>query len=215
MRAAIESRLGITALDIYGLSEVMGPAVAMECPAKQGMHIAEDHFIPEVIDPETGAPVPDGETGELTLTCITKEALPLLRYRTGDLTQLRRGPCDCNRTTVRMGKVLARTDDMLIIRGVNVFPSQVEAVLLQAQGLEPHYELHLGRNESHMDELTVKVEAGSELYADGDASARAAVGLTDSLRSVLGISCHVEIAAPRQIPRSEGKAVRIVDSRPR
>lgn len=213
MRSEIEARLGITALDIYGLSEVMGPGVSMECPYKQGLHLAEDHFLPEVVDPNTGAPLPDGETGELVLTCLTKEALPLLRYRTGDLTRLTRGQCDCGRTTVRMSKPLGRTDDMLIIRGVNVFPSQIEATLLQTKGLEPHYELHLERGESRMDELTVRVEASEELHRDGEAATDAGRRLASSLQSVLGLGCRVEVVGPRQLARSEGKAVRIFDNR--
>ena len=213
MRAEIESRLGITALDIYGLSEVMGPAVAMECPAKEGLHLAEDHFIPEVINANTGEPLADGETGELTLTCVTKEALPLLRYRTGDLTRLERGQCGCGRTTARMSKPLGRTDDMLIIRGVNVFPSQIETVLLRTEGLEPHYELLLERGDSRMDELTVRVEASDELHRVGGGISAAGQSLAESLRSSLGVGCRVEIVAPRQLPRSEGKAARIVDNR--
>ena len=213
MRAEIEARLGITALDIYGLSEVMGPAVAMECPAKQGIHLAEDHFIPEVVDPETGIPLPDGETGELVLTCATKEALPLLRYRTGDLTKLTRDRCSCGRATARMSKPLGRTDDMLIIRGVNVFPSQIEATLLQTEGLEPHYELHLERGESRMDDLTVRVEASEALYREHDAVASTQRRLAAVLQSSLGLGCRVEIVAPRQLNRSEGKAVRVVDNR--
>ena len=213
MRAEIEARLKITALDIYGLSEVMGPAVSMECPAKQGLHLAEDHFIPEVIDPDSGEVLPEGETGELVLTCMTKEALPLLRYRTGDLTRLTRGQCDCGRTTARMSKPLGRTDDMLIIRGVNVFPSQIESALLQVEGLEPHYELHLGRGESRMDELTVRVEASDELIGDTDVYAIVGRTLSATLQSALGLGCIVEVVAPRQLPRSEGKAVRIVDNR--
>jgi phenylacetate-CoA ligase len=213
MRSEIEARLSITALDIYGLSEVMGPAVAMECPAKQGMHLAEDHFIPEIVDPHSGDALPEGETGELTLTCATKEALPLLRYRTGDLTRLIRGQCDCGRKTVRMSKPLGRTDDMLIIRGVNVFPSQIETVLLQTPGLEPHYELHLERGDSRMDELTVRVEASDQLHRDGDAASAAGQELALALQSTLGVGCRVEIVAPRQLTRSEGKAARIVDNR--
>ena len=213
MRSEIEGRLGITALDIYGLSEVMGPAVAMECPAKQGMHLAEDHFLPEVVDPESGVPLPDGETGELVLTCATKEALPLLRYRTGDLTRIQRGQCACGRTTSRMSKPLGRTDDMLIIRGVNVFPSQIEAALLQIEGLEPHYELHLERGDSRMDELTVRVEASESLFGDEAVYAIVRRTLSASLLSTLGLGCRVEIVAPRGLPRSEGKAVRIVDNR--
>ncbi len=213
MRAEIESRVGITALDIYGLSEVMGPAVSMECPSKQGLHLAEDHFLPEVVDPESGASLPDGETGELVLTCLTKEALPLLRYRTGDLTRLRRGRCDCGRTTARMSKPLGRTDDMLIIRGVNVFPSQIEAELLQVEGLEPHYELHLGRSESRLDELTVRVEASDGLLGDEDVHAIVGRTLSSRLKSTLGLGCGVEVVSPGQLPRSEGKAVRVIDNR--
>ena len=213
MRAEIETRLDITALDIYGLSEVMGPAVAMECRAKTGMHLAEDHFIPEVVDPDSGASLPEGETGELALTCVTKEALPLLRYRTGDLTQLTREPCDCGRTTARISKPLGRTDDMLIIRGVNVFPSQIEAELLQVEGLEPQYELHLERGESRLDELTVRVEASESLLGDWDVYAIVGRTLSAKLQSALGLGCSVEVVAPRQLTRSEGKAVRVVDNR--
>ena len=213
MRAEIETRLSITALDIYGLSEVMGPAVAMECPYKQGLHLAEDHFIPEVVDPDTGDVLPDGERGELTLTSVTKEALPLLRYRTGDLTRLTREPCHCGRTTARMSKPLGRTDDMLIIRGINVFPSQIEAALLQIEGLEPHYELRLDRGESRLDELTVRVEASDGLLGDADVYAIVGRTLSATLQSTLGLGCRVEVVAPRQLPRSEGKAVRVVDNR--
>ena len=213
MRAEIEARLSITALDIYGLSEVMGPAVAMECPYKQGLHLAEDHFIPEVVDPDSGEPLPDGEIGELALTCVTKEALPLLRYRTGDLTRLERGRCECGRTTARMSKPMGRTDDMLIIRGVNVFPSQIEAELLRVEGLEPHYELHLARGESQMDELTVRVEASESLLGDTDVYSIVGRTLSAMLQSTLGLGCSVEVVGPRQLPRSEGKAVRIVDNR--
>ncbi len=213
MRAEVEARLGVTALDIYGLSEVMGPAVSMECPAKQGLHLAEDHFIPEIIDPESGTPLADGETGELVLTCVTKEALPLLRYRTGDLTRLQQGECACGRTTTRMSKPVGRTDDMLIIRGVNVFPSQIEAALLQVEGLEPHYELHLERGESRMDDLTVRVEASDGLLGDEGVYSIVGRTLSATLQSALGLGCRVEVVAPRQLQRSEGKAVRIVDNR--
>ena len=213
MRAEIEARLSITALDIYGLSEVMGPAVSMECPYKQGLHLAEDHFIPEVVDPDTGELLPDGEIGELILTCATKEALPLLRYRTGDLTRLERGRCECGRTTARMSKPMGRTDDMLIIRGVNVFPSQIESELLRIEGLEPHYELHLARGESQMDELTVRVEASESLMGDTDVYSIVGRTLSAMLQSTLGLGCSVEVVGPRQLPRSEGKAVRIVDNR--
>ena len=213
MRAEIETRLGIAALDIYGLSEVIGPAVSMECPYKRGLHLAEDHFIPEVVDPDSGSPLPDGEIGELTLTCVTKEALPLLRYRTGDLTRLERGRCECGRTTARMSKPTGRTDDMLIIRGVNVFPSQIEAELLRIEGLEPHYELQLERSETRMDDLTVRVEASEDLIEDADVYAIVGRTLSATLQSALGLGCLVEVVAPRQLPRSEGKAVRVIDNR--
>ena len=213
MRSEIEARFGITALDIYGLSEVIGPAVAMECQYKQGMHLAEDHFIPEVVDPATGESLPDGEIGELVFTCTTKEALPLLRYRTGDLTRLEHGRCLCGRTTARMEKTLGRTDDMLIIRGVNVFPSQIETELLRTDGLEPHYELLLERGESHMDDLTVRVEASEMLYRDIEGAGAVGRKLAVTLQSRLGVGCRVEVVAPKQMPRSEGKAVRIVDNR--
>ena len=213
MRSEIEERFGITALDIYGLSEVIGPAVAMECQHKQGLHLAEDHFIPEVIDPSTGEPLADGEIGELVFTCVTKEALPLLRYRTGDLATLNHEQCPCGRTTTRMSKPLGRADDMLIIRGINVFPAQIEAELLRTDGLAPHYELLLERGESRMDDLTIRVEASEELYRDSDSAYAAGRKLTAALQSRLGGGCRVEVLAPRQLPRSEGKAVRIVDKR--
>lgn len=227
MRGEIESRLQITALDIYGLSEVLGPAVAMECFAKDGLHLAEDHFLPEIIDPATGRPLPDGETGELTLTCMTKEALPLLRYRTGDLTSLRRDRCACGRTTARMAKPLGRTDDMLIVRGVNVFPSQIEAALLGVAGLEPQYELLLERRGA-LDELTVRIEATEPPDAvphAGPGEAPDAAGLPPpselerraaaELQSVLGLSCRVSALPRGAIARSEGKAVRVIDRRPK
>ena len=213
MRSKIETRFGITALDIYGLSEVIGPAVSMECPFKQGLHLAEDHFIPEVVDPATGEPLPDGEIGELVFTSVTKEALPLLRYRTGDLTRLFRGQCLCGRTTSRMDKPLGRTDDMLIIRGVNVFPAQIETELLRTDGLEPHYELLLERGESHMDDLTIRVEASEKLYQDRDGAAVVGRKLAATLQSRLGVGCRVKVLAPKQVPRSAGKAVRVIDNR--
>ena len=158
MRMEIESRLGITALDIYGLSEIIGPAVAMECVHKTGMHIAEDHFIPEIIDSDTLKPLPLGQIGELVFTCITKETLPLIRYRTHDLARLFADTCLCGRTTVRMEKVLGRNDDMLIVRGVNVFPSQIESVLLTMGQIEPHYQLIVDRGDDHMDNLEVRID---------------------------------------------------------
>ncbi len=209
MRTEIESRLGIAALDIYGLSEVIGPAVAMECTHKTGMHIAEDHFIPEIIDSETLEPLPLGEQGELVFSCVTKEALPLVRYRTRDLARLIPGECPCGRTTVRMEKVLGRNDDMLIIRGVNVFPSQIETVLLGMSQVEPHYQLVVERGADHMDDLEIRVESAE------DPSQHAAIRgvLGTSLRNALGIGCDVTILGPGEIARSEGKAVRVIDNR--
>ena len=209
MRTEIEARLGITALDIYGLSEIIGPAVAMECTHKTGMHIAEDHFIPEIIDSDTLEPLPLGQQGELVFTCITKEALPLIRYRTHDLARLIPGECPCGRTTVRMEKVLGRNDDMLIIRGVNVFPSQVETVLLGMNQVEPHYQLVVGRGADLMDNLEIRVESTER------ASQHIAIKgiLETSLRSALGIGCNVTILGRGEIARSEGKAVRIIDNR--
>ena len=209
MRTEIESRLGITALDIYGLSEVIGPVVAMECTQKTGMHIAEDHFIPEIINPETSEPLPVGQSGELVFTCVTKEALPLVRYRTHDLARLLPGDCPCGRTTVRMEKVLGRNDDMLIIRGVNVFPSQIETVLLGMGQVEPHYQLVVERGDGHLDELEIRVESTSEPSWHIELKAR----LGEDLRNSLGIGCTVTILAPGEIARSEGKAVRVIDNR--
>ena len=209
MRTEIESRLGISALDIYGLSEVMGPAVAMECAHKTGMHIAEDHFIPEIIDSNTLEQLPLGQQGELVFTCVTKEALPLVRYRTRDLARLLPGDCPCGRTTVRMEKVLGRNDDMLIIRGVNVFPSQIETVLLAIGQVEPHYQLVVGRGDDHLDGLEVLVESASEPSRHMELRGR----LGTDLRNALGIGCSVTILGPGEIARSEGKAVRVIDNR--
>lgn len=209
MRLEIEARLGITALDLYGLSEVIGPAVAMECLLKAGMHIAEDHFIPEIVDPDTSEPQPPGVVGELVFSCVTKEALPLIRYRTHDLARLLPGRCPCGRTTTRMEKVVGRTDDMLIIRGVNVFPSQIESVLLKRDDVEPHYELVVERGARRLDELEVRVETTAQPARHSEMAA----ALRDDLRSALGIGCKVTILSPGVVARSEGKAVRVLDNR--
>src|SRR5215813_4985956 len=166
MRREIESRLGIIAVNVYGLSELIGPGVAVECTQKQGLHIFEDHFIPEIVDPESGKLMPDGETGELVLTCVTKEALPLVRYRTRDRTRLLRERCPCGRTTVRMDRILGRTDDMIIVRGVNVFPSQIETVLLDIGGVEPYYQLIVDRSSACVDELDILVEAPAHIHGN-------------------------------------------------
>lgn len=214
MRSQLEERWGgITALDIYGLSEVLGPGVASECTCKNGMHIMEDHFIAEVIDPETEQPLPYGQPGELVFTSLTKEAFPVLRYRTRDISVLRPEKCECGRTFVRMERVTGRTDDMLIIRGVNVFPSQVESVLLEFGETEPHYLLVVDRHGA-MDDLEIWVEVSDKMFSD---KVRGLEDLENRLRaqilSVLGISAKIKLVEPKSIPRSEGKAKRIIDKR--
>jgi len=198
----IEAALGLTAVDIYGLSEVMGPGVSAECvEARDGAHVNEDHFLVEVVDPGSGEPLADGEVGELVFTTLTKEALPLLRYRTGDLASITREPCACGRTFARMSRVVGRTDDMLIIRGVNVFPSEVERALLAIPELTPHYQLIVERPE-HLDELSVQVEGTVEASL-----------VRKQLASALGLTARVEVLPPGSIPRSEGKALRVLDRR--
>jgi phenylacetate-CoA ligase len=213
MRKEIERKLNIKALDIYGLSEIMGPGVACECLEQDGLHVWEDHFLVEVIDPNTGAVLPDGEKGELVFTCITKEALPLIRYRTRDISILTHEPCACGRTHVRMHRVMGRTDDMLIIRGVNVFPSQIESVLLEIGETEPHYQLIVDR-EGNLDDLEIWVEVSERLFSDQvrrleDLEAK----IKRELASALGISARIKLVEPKTIARSEGKAKRIIDKR--
>jgi phenylacetate-CoA ligase len=220
MRQQLEARLGLDAIDIYGLSELSGPGVACECrEGKQGLHINEDYFLPEVVDPDSGEPLPDGDYGELVLTALCKEAFPVVRYRTGDICALYREPCTCGRTLVRMSRVKGRVDDMLVIRGVNVFPSEVEYELLQLSELVPHYQLVVDRDRA-LDSLEVQVElADSVLRAWGgfDAERPEAEAIrakaVQLLKSTLGIGCRVTLMPPRSVPRSEGKAVRIVDRR--
>ena len=212
MRADIEKTLGIKAYDIYGLTEISGPGVAYECSAQSGMHINEDHFIAEIIDPNTGEVLPDGSEGELVFTCLDKEAFPLLRYRTRDICVLTREKCSCGRTHVKMCKPRGRSDDMLIIRGVNVFPSQIETVLLN-HGYPANYQIIVGR-ENNTDTFEVKVEMTSEMFTDdiNEVSARQKE-LTDGLKNMLGIKAKVSLVAPKSIARSEGKAVRVIDNR--
>jgi len=214
MRREIEESLGIDALDIYGLSEVIGPGVSYECMEKAGPHINEDHFIAEVIDPDTGEVLPPGSKGELVFTTLTKEALPLLRYRTRDLTYLEPEPCKCGRTFVRMHRVMGRTDDMLIVRGVNVFPSQIESVLMEIKETEPHYMIVVDREKGALDTLEVWVEVSPEIVSDEVRSLeRLEHKITSELQSALGISVKVKLVEPKTIARSEGKAKRVVDRR--
>jgi phenylacetate-CoA ligase len=213
MREEIQTKLGLQALDIYGLSEIIGPGVSVECEHQAGMHIFEDHFLAEIIDPQTGEPLPYGERGELVLTTLTKEALPVIRYRTGDITALHPEPCACGRTFVRMEKIRGRTDDMLIVRGINVFPSQIESVLLQIEGVQPHYQIVVDRQRS-LDELEVWVEVSEEVFVDEFRRLEALENkIQDELRNVLGISARVKLVEPRSIQRSEGKARRVIDRR--
>ena len=216
MREELEETLGIDAVDIYGLSEVMGPGVAIEChEAKNGLHIFEDHFIPEIIDPVTEESLPYGETGELVFTSITKEAFPIIRYRTRDITSLHPEPCICGRTHIRMKRVSGRTDDMLIIRGVNVFPSQIESVLMKTATTTPHYQLVVDR-ESNLDTLTVKVEVSETLFADEiKALQNTEKKISKDIKEYLGVSAKVMLVEPKSIARSEGKAVRVIDNRKR
>jgi phenylacetate-CoA ligase len=214
MRRELENKLGITALDIYGLSEIMGPGVAVECPAKQGLHIFEDHFIPEIIDPDTGELLPYGEEGELVITTITKEGIPVIRYRTKDITSLSPEQCSCGRTHVRMRKITGRTDDMIIIRGVNVFPTQIETVLLDIAGVQPFYQLRVNRIGT-MDELEVLVEVSFDLISSGVVRSLELLErkIYRELESLLGISVKVRLVEPKTIERTDGKAKRVIDNR--
>jgi len=213
MRREIERRWNIIATDNYGLSEIIGPGVSGECHLKQGMHIAEDHFLVEVIDPQTGEPLPYGEVGELVFTTLTKEALPLIRYRTKDLSVLNPEPCACGRTTVRMEKIKGRTDDMLIIKGVNVFPSQIESVLMEMEGVAPHYQLVVTKK-GYLDELEIKVEVKDEWFTGRFKELEALEHrITQKLQSVLSLNAKVRLVEPRSLTRFEGKAKRVLDLR--
>ena len=212
MRRDIEQKLGIKAYDIYGLTETSGPGVAYECEEQPGMHINEDHFYAEIIDPDTGEVLPDGEKGELVFTALDKEAFPLLRYRTRDICVLNRTPCSCGRTHVRMSKPMGRSDDMLIIRGVNVFPSQIETVLLK-EGYTPNYQIVLDR-ERNTDTFDVYVEVSADQFSDLMSQIqKMEKSLESALRTMLGIGPKVHLVAPKTITRSEGKAVRVIDKR--
>jgi phenylacetate-CoA ligase len=211
MRAEIDHRLGLTALNIYGLSEIVGPGVSAECiEARDGSHLQEDHFLAEIVDPESGEQLPPGRQGELVLTTLTKEALPMLRCRTGDITALNLEPCTCGRTLARMARIRGRHDDMLIIRGVNLYPMEVERILLSVGDVSPHYQLIVERPGT-LDELTVLCEPAGESLSLDDLRDR----IQHALRETMGITTTVQMVAPGEIPRSEGKAVRVVDRRPR
>ncbi|AJE03344.1 phenylacetate--CoA ligase [Geobacter pickeringii] len=214
MRGEIEAKLNLCAIDIYGLSEIMGPGVAIECrEAKKGLHIWEDHFIPEIIDPQTGAVLPEGERGELVITTITKEGIPLIRYRTRDITSLTYEPCACGRTHARLSRMTGRSDDMLIIRGVNVFPSQIESILMRIEGVEPHYLLIVDRKEN-LDTLEVQVEVDEQLFSDEIKVLQALSHQVEKeIKDLLGVTCKVRLVEPRTLARTEGKATRVIDKR--
>jgi len=214
MRSEIEAKLNLDALDIYGLSEIMGPGVAIECiEAKQGLHIWEDHFLPEIIDPDSGEILPEGERGELVITTITKEGIPLLRYRTRDITSLTREPCVCGRTHARLARMSGRSDDMLIIRGVNVFPSQIESILMRIERVEPHYLLVVDRVDN-LDTLEVQVEVDEQLFSDEIKVLQTlAQRIEKEIKDLLGVSSKVRLVEPKTIARSEGKARRVIDNR--
>lgn len=213
MRREIEERLDIVATDNYGLSEIMGPGVAGECLEKKGMHIFEDHFYPEIIDPETGEVLPPGEKGELVLTNLVQEAIPLIRYRTRDITRLHYDKCSCGRTLVRMEKTMGRSDDMLIIKGVNVFPTQIEEVLFQVEGCEPHYQLVVDRI-GPTDTLEVQVEVNEHIFFDEMRKQRAFVDMLEKkLATTIGLHAKVKLVEPSAITRHEGKAQRVIDNR--
>jgi len=214
MRSEIEAKLNLTALDIYGLSEIMGPGVAQECfEGKCGLHIWEDHFIPEIINPETGERVAEGEKGELVITTITKQGIPLIRYRTRDITSITYEPCVCGRTHARIARMSGRSDDMMIIRGVNVFPSQIESILVRIEGVEPHYLLIVDRKEN-LDTLEVQVEVDEQIFSD---EIKVLQGLSrrieKEIKDMLGVTCTVKLVEPKTIQRSEGKAQRVIDKR--
>lgn len=213
MRDEIEKRFHLIALNIYGLTEIIGPGVAQECDQKNGLHIAEDHFYPEVISPETLEPLPDGEKGELVLTTLTREGMPMIRFRTRDVTTLRRERCKCGRTVVRMDRITGRTDDMLKIRGVLIFPSQIERALLEVKGVEPHYQIIVTRPQ-HLDEIEVQVETSKKLFSDEVKHLEEVRDKIEKrIESTIGLRVKVTLVEPKTLPRSEGKAKRVIDKR--
>ena len=214
MRDEIEAKLGLRAHDIYGLTELIGPGVAAECAYRDGLHFNEDYFYPEIVDPDSGEVLPEGAKGELVITSLGREGSPLLRYRTRDITYLMREPCACGRTTTRIHRLLGRTDDMLIVRGVNCFPSQIENVLLRIEGTQPHYQIVIDRGVTHLDEIEIQVEVEDAIFSDitrGMEQLRSRIHA--ELKSELGLSARIKLVEPRSIARSEGKAKRIIDKR--
>jgi phenylacetate-CoA ligase len=213
MRYELEKRLNISAQNIYGLTEIIGPGVAMECPVKKGLHIFEDHFYPEIIDTHTMKQLPDGEKGELVLTTLTREGMPIIRFRTRDITALNKGVCECGRTQVKMDRITGRTDDMLKIRGVIVFPSQIEKALLKIEGLEPQYQIIVTRPH-HLDELEVQVETSPALFSDEVKHVEEIKkNIENKIHSEIGLRVNISLVEPKSLPRSEGKAVRVIDKR--
>ncbi|MDO5835468.1 MAG: phenylacetate--CoA ligase [Methanobacterium sp.] len=213
MRAEIERRLNVSALNIYGLTEIIGPGVAQECMEKNGLHIFDDHFYPEIVDPQTLETLPEGEKGELVLTTLTREGMPVLRFRTRDITALRRGECGCGRTHVKMDRITGRSDDMLKIRGVIVFPSQIERALLKIPGMEPHYQIIASRPQ-HLDELEVQVETSPALFSDEVKHVEEVKrSIEKQIHDEIGLRVNVSLVEPQSLPRSEGKAVRVIDKR--
>jgi phenylacetate-CoA ligase len=213
MRDEIEKRFHLIALNIYGLTEIIGPGVAQECDQKNGLHISEDHFYPEVISPETLEPLPDGEKGELVLTTLTREGMPMIRFRTRDVTTLRRERCKCGRTLVRMDRITGRTDDMLKIRGVLIFPSQIERALLEVKGVEPHYQIIVTRPQ-HLDEIEVQVETSKKLFSDEVKHLEEVRSRIEKrIENSIGLRVKVTLVEPKTLPRSEGKAKRVIDKR--
>ena len=211
----IEERMGIKAMEAYGLTEIGGPGVSFDCEAQEGLHINEDHFIPEIVDPVTLHPLPLGEKGELIFTSIQRQAMPMIRYRTKDITRLYREPCACGRTLIKMDKVTGRSDDMLIISGVNVFPSQIESLLLDIDEVEPQYVIVV-KKKRHLDHLSIKVEGKNEVYAAGsEKRGEVEEKIVHHIKGMMGIGVEIELVEPKSIARSEGKALRVIDERPK
>jgi len=214
MRREIEEKMYLTAYDIYGLTEIIGPGVSNECSEHNGLHINEDHFYPEIINPETGEVLPDGEKGELVFTTLTKTGTPILRYRTRDITWLERGECACGRNLVRMHRLLGRTDDMMIIRGVNVFPSQIENILMEIEETQPHYQIVIDRGQSHLDDVELRVEVEPQFFSDETKQLeRISQKIATAMKNKLGVNLQIKLVEPKSIERSMGKAKRVIDKR--